>query len=109
MRLFHCVLGNGPVRLVGYKDWGLLYIINSETPIKSKLGLNEEYERVKEEFKFEYEGRKYKIFAEGRENPYRVLLRLEEPDGTVWHAVSGYTLGEGFDYWEEEAVEEGWK
>jgi len=106
---FHCVLGDGPVRLVGYKNWGKLYIIDSEKPIRSDLGLGEEYECTKEEFEHEYKGKKYKIFAEGREDPYRVLLRLEEPDGTVWHAVSGYTLGEGFDYWEEEAVEEGWK
>ena len=99
----HCVLGEGPVRLAGYKNWGILYTVDDEAPVETTLG----WGPIEDEFKYEYKGQRYKVFAKGQDD--RVLLRFEEPDGTVWHAVSGYTLGEGFGYWEEEAVEEGWK
>jgi len=105
----HCVLGDGPVRLVGYKNWGIIYVVDSEKPIRNDLGLNDEWELTKDEFELEYDGKKYKIFAEGKDDPQRVLLKLEEPDGTVWHAVSGYQLGEGFEEWYNESIGNGWK
>jgi len=104
----HCVLGEGPVRLAGYKDWGVLYTVDDPAPVVTNLGWGDGFEeRQRDEFVYEYKGQKYKIFVEGQDN--RVLLRFEEPNGTIWHAVSGYQLGEGFENWTNETVEEGWR
>ena len=104
----HCVLGDGPVRLAGYKDWGVLYVADDSAPVVTNLGWgNGLEEKRRDEFMYGYKGQKYKVLVEGQD--YRVLLRFEEPNGTIWHAVSGYKLGEGFEDWINETVEKSWR
>lgn len=109
----HAVLGDGPVRLVGYKSSPELFIQKpsgevervplpdvtyNDGCIKNASYWFSLYDQTDEdknnpEFK-RYEG--FYTFSAKHFVGNCLKLRLEEPDGTVWTAVCGMEYGAGF-------------
>lgn len=87
----HATLGNGPIRLCGYKCYPVL-LWNGKVVDLSQFPRvwedDEEYEIISE-----YKGYKFKI--ERIEN--WVSLELIEPDGTRWNTKCGYCIGAGHE------------
>jgi len=87
---YHAVLGGGNILLCGYKNYPVLFHINSEsgelekidlTPFESCDGL--EHKGVIDGYKFS--ARQY--------DDNRIDLELEEPCGTIWTSTCGYGYG----------------
>ncbi len=85
---FHAVLGEGRVRLCGYKAHGLLFVDGAETAMPNSRTLSG---GTMLEFVMEgWEARVYEQigFAD---------LWLKEPDGTQWSATCGFEHGAGWE------------
>lgn len=94
----HAVLGDGPVRLCGYKASPELYKIIGDKVEKVKIP-TPDYE--KDEWEISADG-KVEIYGEAWEwkfNQYggnKIDLHLIEPDGSVWNSTCGYCYGAGW-------------
>lgn len=88
----HASLGNGRLRLCGYKNSPMLFIDGKEVDIDSyKKGLEIEG-RWDNSYEGEIDGYSFKV------NQYdgnMVDLVLIEPDGTKWTSTCGYEYGSG--------------
>lgn len=98
---FHCVhasLGNGPIRLCGYKSYPELFW-NGEAVDCEKYaigGKTEDWSWYDSKgIEGEIEGYKFKAWPS--DYPEAVNLELIEPDGTRWTGKSGYCMGAGHD------------
>lgn len=88
---FHAVLGNGRVRLIGYKHTPKVYVdgvaLNMDRFVVAKPGVDND-----EEFVGEVQGYEFKA---AQHDGNMVDLWLKEPDGTQWNATCGYCYGAG--------------
>lgn len=89
----HASLGQGEVRLCGYKSYPQLFFNGREISLipEGKHWGEDGIEIIQGEIKG------YKYEAEFKTEPNRVILKLTEPDGTIWTGVSGFELGAGHD------------
>jgi hypothetical protein len=88
--MYHVILGNGRVRLCGYKSWPVLFVDGKEVSLAPYT--------TEEGFpgcgQGEIDG--YKFGWEQDDDPEKVDLWLKEPDGTMWTGFSGYAMGAGW-------------
>lgn len=90
----HAVLGDGNVRLCGYKDYPLLYTI-----------LNGKSEKIPLPFDYDDQSEDTGVIEDDNGELYewsyqhnginRIYLRLKEPDGSIWTSTCGYEFGAG--------------
>lgn len=103
----HAVLGDGPVRLCGYKSHAELWAIRKGKGRKEKrerINLpapdydNDEWELKDQSGKISIRIDKKKYtwkWSFSQYNGNRIDLSLIEPDGTVWTSTCGYLYGAG--------------
>lgn len=89
-RMYHVILGNGRIRLCGYKSFPVLLVDGDKRNLAPYA--------VVLEFPTKGEGKidGYKFGWEQQEYPEKVDLWLIEPDGTRWTGFSGYAMGAGW-------------
>lgn len=88
----HAVLGDGPVRLVGYKSYPALWIARGDSIDKIEIEWSWDDKQTRTG---EIDG--YRWTAEPEEDPEAVSLSLVDPDGTVWTSRCGYCIGAGHE------------
>ena len=91
----HAVLGDGPVRLCGYKMLPELWVWKDDKAQRIELKPYK-IENGKESWEGIYEGEidGYK-FKANQFNGNMVELWLQEPDGAQWQSTCGYCYGAG--------------
>lgn len=87
----HAVLGDGIVRLCGYKDWAELWVCRKGVPERIDLETHEDASDYGEVY---IDGKAWKWEFRMYESAM-VDLELVEPDGTVWKSTCGYGYGAG--------------
>lgn len=90
MHSHHAVLGDGDVRLCGYKNWAELWVCRDGKPEKIDIEIDED---ASESGEVEIGGNVWKYSFCMRDN--MVDLELIEPDGSVWTSTCGYCYGAG--------------
>lgn len=91
----HAVLGDGPVRLCGYKSYPELWVLRNDAPERIDIKWDPWEDDGAREVSGEIDG--YRWVAEYGEDPERVEITLIEPDGSTWTARCGYCIGAGHD------------
>lgn len=91
----HAVLGDGPVRLCGYKNYPELWIIKNDIVESVALPDFEVYENDEKSGDIDLDDKTYKWSFDQGDNT--IDLRLEESDGTIWTSKCGYGIGAGFE------------
>lgn len=92
----HAVLGDGPVRLCGYKSSPELYVLRTGATGPERIEIafyDADYNR--KGVSGENDG--FRWSAEPSDEPEGVFLTLVEPDGKVWSARCGYCIGAGHE------------
>ena len=111
----HAVLGDGPIYIVLYKQSSLLIhrgperldevaLLKTDAAIKrweynGESGRYVDTEKFKESeapCHFEVDGWKITVYWREEDNHYQ-YVRVEQPDGNVWHGWSGYGVGAGLE------------
>jgi hypothetical protein len=91
----HAVLGDGPVYAVLYKAAWLRVF---RGPEELETGYDSEYHReFKRPFEVTVDGVKLIAHWTEEDNHY-LYVRLEQPDGAIWHGWSGYGVGAGLEH-----------
>jgi hypothetical protein len=94
--IFHAVLGDGPVRLCGYKYYPVIFAVDDNGPRKIEVDPeddDDEYWQDGSEASGETDGHKWRV-----EMGERITsLWMQCPDGTQWTATLGYLHGAGHD------------
>lgn len=88
----HAVLGDGSVRLCGYKSYPELYVTDGETVTKIDVPWPYDSQEMQSG---EVNGCKWT--AEPCNDGNEVTLTLVEADGSTWTAQCGYCIGAGHD------------
>lgn len=91
----HAVLGDGKVRLCGYKCYPYLYIwVNGKS---EAISTRYEYGKCtyEDDIPIEVDGETWFYSYDTGDNS--VELTLVEPDGSVWTSECGYMIGAGFE------------
>lgn len=96
-RAHHAVLGDGPVRLCGYKSYPEVWVLRDETPEKVEIDWEPWGRKGYEPYVRAGEIDGFKWQAEYGQDPEHVGLILIEPDGTPWRAKAGYCIGAGHE------------
>lgn len=96
----HAVLGDGPVRLCGYKDRPELWVIRDDKVEQVDIEIPDWDDDNYDDFfngEIEINGQKWQWEFNLDGDANKVDLTLIEPDGTKWEGFSGYGIGAGFD------------
>lgn len=93
----HAVLGDGAVRLCGYKSYPELWVVRDGAPEKVAIDWDPWSPESPHGYLQAGQIDGYKWQAEACCDPEAVELLLTEPDGTTWSARSGYCIGAGHD------------
>lgn len=95
-RAHHAVLGDGYVRLCGYKDWARLFVAWPENKVE-QVEIPSPYDQEEAEGTVDMGELGQWKWSYDHDGTNRIDLRLVEPDGTIWNATSGYCFGAGWD------------
>lgn len=93
----HAVLGNGPFRLCGYKNYPVLFLDGKKEDIvfyRVDKEIDIDHWEFSESNGIKGEWKGYKFFAGGDDPLY---LEVTEPDGTKWAGECGYMMGAGHE------------
>lgn len=92
----HAVLGDGPVRLCGYKNSAELWSMADDGKVVN-VDL-EQFKKAKDDYDAIYEGEfeGCKFYA-AQYDGNMIRLSLTEADGSQWEATCGYEFGAGWD------------
>lgn len=90
----HAVLGDGVVRMCGYKASAELWVCRGETPERPERIELETGEDESDSGEIEIDGKTWEWSFEQYDGNM-VDLTLVEPDGTRWTATCGYQYGAG--------------
>ena len=94
-RSYHAVLGDGPVRLCGYKNHPRLFaIFNNEVEEVELPEPDEEEWETDGHGELIVNSKRYKWQFEQYDGNM-IRLKLEEPDGSIWESKCGYCYGAG--------------
>ena len=103
----HAVLGSGHIKLALYKQTDIYVVINGARIISLDPGIDS----IKAENPDENGIFSRSAMLIGKDTTARVFwvitdnyyqyVELEEPDGSLWHGFSGYSVGPGFKEGEE--------
>ena len=89
----HAVLGQGRVRLCGYKGSPILYVDGASVDLEPYVTERDPFTNLPLTWEGEVEGYRFKADFDG----YTLIdLELTEPDGTVWTSTCGYEYGAGW-------------
>jgi len=91
MHSHHAVLGDGDVRLCGYKNWAELWVCKRGEPERIEIDDDEDSCGSGE---IDIDGNVWKYEYRMYDTTY-VDLELIEPDGSVWKSKCGYAYGAG--------------
>ena len=90
----HVVLGNGPIYVVLYKQYAIIY--RDSDRLKTYMYSSDIVgDQPVNEF-LEIDGHEIQIYLTSEDN-YYVYARLKQPDGNTWYGFSGYGVGAGLE------------
>ena len=90
----HVVLGDGPIYIVLYKQYAIIY--NGGERLKTfSYPMDITDDRTINEF-LEVDGHFIQIYLTSEDN-YYVYVKLEQPNGNTWYGFSGYGVGAGLE------------
>jgi hypothetical protein len=97
----HAVLGDGKVRLCGYKNMPELWILRGDVPERVKLptdrtSTGNSLDGIPEKGTIKVDGLEWQwwfLMYDGN----MIDLKLFEPDGTVWDCTCGFEYGAGWE------------
>ncbi len=93
----HAVLGDGPIFVTLYKQsHTAVYNGLEEVAAFSPYDRERDYEWIEGPQTLEIDGHKITVHYLNEENAYQ-FVRLEQPNGDVWHGWSGYGVGAGLE------------
>lgn len=100
MDAHHASLGDGPIRLCGYKSWPRLYWEGQSVDLLpyqkgDSAGTDNWYFHESDGIEGELNGYKFKAWP--CSDPESVDMELIQPDGVKWTGKSGYGMGAGFE------------
>ena len=95
----HATLGDGEIRLCGYKSTPILYDKGRAVDLlqfyDGEPEIFEDEKYLPDEFELDFTYKNHKISIEKECN--RVDLSLYEPSGTFWKSECGYCMGAGWE------------
>ncbi len=92
--VYHAVLGDGPVRLCGYKHIPVLYLGDESVPMEEYASGPIDEGEYNPPVSGNVDGYE---FTATPHSGNMIDLYLREPDGTVWTSTCGFEYGAGWE------------